>query len=119
MAQIAELMRANLVEVFGERDGERRRAAIARIHRPDVVFHDPEAPAVGHEALHAGVQAILDGAPPEFGFSPAGPVRVNDDLGYLPWNLGAEGAPQAVRGVDIRLVRDGLTAHLYTLLLTD
>jgi hypothetical protein len=35
MAEIAELMRANLLEVFGERDGERRRAAIARIHQPD------------------------------------------------------------------------------------
>jgi hypothetical protein len=119
MAEIAELMQANLLQVFGERDGERRRAAIARIHQPDVVFHESDAQAVGHEALHARVQAILDGAPPEFVFSPAGPVRVSDDLGHLPWNFGPEGAPPAVRGVDIALVRGGLIAHLYTLLLTD
>jgi len=112
-------MRANLLEVFGERDGERRRAAIARLHRPDVVFHDPGGPVAGHDALHAKVQSILDDAPPEFAFSAAGPVRVNDDLGYLPWNFGPAGAPPVVRGVDIALVRDGLIADLYTLLLAD
>jgi len=82
-------MPANPVEVFGERDGERRRAAIARIHQPDVVFHDPGGPVTGHEALHGKVQGILDGAPP------------------------------VVRGVDIALVRDGRIAQLYTLLLTE
>ncbi|HWT93557.1 MAG TPA: nuclear transport factor 2 family protein [Solirubrobacteraceae bacterium] len=116
--EITALMTANLLEVFGERDAGRRREAIARIYHPDVEFADPDATVVGHEALDAKAQGILDGAP-GFVFSPAGPVYVNNDLGYLAWQLGPEGAPPVVRGVDIALVRDGLIAKVYTLLLQD
>jgi hypothetical protein len=118
MAEIADLMRANLLEVFGERDPERRKAAIARTHHPDVTFTDPEEAVIGREAIEAKAQRILDGAP-DFVFAPDGPVRVAGELGYLAWGFGPEGAPPAVRGMDIALVRDGLIARIYTLLLTD
>lgn len=118
MPEIDELMRANLLEVFGERDGERRREAIARTYHEDVEFSDPDEVVTGHEALDAKAQKILDGAPPEFAFAPGGPVRVNQDLGYLAWDFGPPGAPPAVQGVDIALVRDGLIAKVYTLLLS-
>jgi hypothetical protein len=118
MASIAELMLGNLGEVFNERDADRRRAAIARIHAPEVEFSDPEATVTGHEALDAKAQALLD-ASPGFVFTPGGPVRVVRDLGYLPWNFGPEGQPPVVQGADIALVRDGLIVSLYTLLLTD
>ena len=118
MAEIAELMRANLLDVFGERDPERRRAAIARTYHPDVVFSVGDDKSIGHEALDAAVKDILDGAP-DFAFSPDGDILVNDDLGYLAWKLGPEGAPPVVRGLDIALVRDGLIVRLYTFLLTE
>lgn len=118
MAETTELMRANLLDVFGERDVERRRAAIARIYHPDVEFADPDATVTGHDALDAKAQAILDDAP-DFAFAPAGRAYVNNDLGYLAWELGPEGGPPVVRGVDIALVRDGLIAKVYTLLLQD
>lgn len=118
MATTEELMRATLLEVFDERDGERRRAAIARTYAPDVRFSDPDEVVVGHAALDAKAQGILDGAP-DFVFSPAGKVHVSDDLGYLAWNFGPEGQPPAVRGVDVAHVRDGLITSIYTLLLTD
>jgi hypothetical protein len=63
-------------------------------------------------------QGLLDGAP-DFVFSPAGDVRVVQDLGYLAWNLGPEGQPPVVRGVDVALVEGGLIARVYTLLLAD
>jgi hypothetical protein len=116
---IPELMRANLLDVFGERDPERRRAAIERTYHPDVVFSDPDALVTGHDALHAKAQKILNDAPADFAFSPAGKVYVNHDMGYLAWHLGPEGADPIVRGVDIALVRDGLIASVYTLLLDD
>ena len=116
MATIEELMRANLLDVFNERDGDRRRAAVARTYAPDVRFSDPDGTVVGHDALDAKAQTILDGAP-GFVFSPVGPVRINHDLGYLEWNLGPEGQPPAVRGLDIALVADGVITTLYTLLL--
>ena len=93
-------------------------AAIARTYAADVEFADPEAVVVGHAALDAKAQQILDGAP-GFAFTPAGEVQVNHDLGYLAWNLGPEGADPVVRGVDIALVKDGVIAKLYTLLLSD
>ncbi|MEU7588278.1 nuclear transport factor 2 family protein [Micromonospora sp. NPDC049230] len=118
MATIEQLMHANLLEVFNERDPERRRAAIARTYTPDVRFFDPDQVVEGHGALNAKAQDILDGAP-GLVFSPAGPVRVNHDLGYLEWQLGPQGRPPVVRGVDIALVDDGRISSVHTLLLTD
>lgn len=118
MATIEELMTANLLQVFGERDGEKRRAAIARTYTPEVRFSDPEEVVVGHDALDAKAQKILDGAP-GFAFTPGGPIYVNQDLGYLAWNFGPEGAPPVVKGIDIALAQDGLIASVYTLLLKD
>lgn len=118
MAEIEALMQANLLEVFGERDADRRRAAIARTYVADVKFADPDEIVVGHDALDAKAQQILDGAP-DFVFSPAGPVYVNHDMGYLAWNLGPEGAPPVVRGVDVAFVEGGLIASVHTVLLKD
>jgi SnoaL-like protein len=118
MPDIADLMHANLLEVFGERDPERRRAAIDRTYAPDVRFSDPDELVVGRDALDAKAQRLLDGAP-DFVFTPAGPVHVNHDLGYLRWSFGPAGAPPAAKGLDIALVEDGVIASLYTILLTE
>ena len=116
MATIEELMQANLGAVFSERDASRRRAAIARTYAPDVVFSDPEGTVTGHEALDAKAQAVLEQSP-DFVFAPASEINVVDDLGYLAWNLGPEGQPPVVRGADIALVKNGVIARLYTVLL--
>ncbi|MGJ6965394.1 nuclear transport factor 2 family protein [Streptosporangium sp. G11] len=118
MATIEQLMHANLLEVFNERDSERRRAAIVRVYAPGVRFSDPEETVEGHDALDAKAQKILDDAP-GFVFTPGGPVQVSQDLGYLPWNFGPAGQPPVVHGVDIALVADGLITTVHTLLLTD
>ncbi|MEJ2869724.1 nuclear transport factor 2 family protein [Actinomycetospora sp. OC33-EN08] len=115
MATIEALMHANLLEVFGERDPDRRAAAIARTYAPDVVFSDPEESLTGHDALGAKAQSLLDQAP-GFVFAADGPVHVVDDLGHLSWTLGPEGGDPVVRGTDIALVRDGVIARLYTFL---
>jgi len=81
-----------------------------------VVFADPDAAVVGHEALNAKAQEILDGAAPDFMFAPDGDFYQAQDLGYLAWTFGPVGAP-VVHGVDMGLVRDGLLAKVYTVLL--
>ncbi|GAA3563203.1 hypothetical protein GCM10022197_18440 [Microlunatus spumicola] len=118
MATIEDLMHANLFEVFAERDPERRMAAVRRTYTADVAFADPDEAVVGHEALSAKAQQILDSSP-GFVFRAAGPVRVNHDLGYLAWDFGPEGQPPVVSGVDVALVEDGLITKVYTLLLGD
>lgn len=118
MASVPELMQANLLEVFNERDAERRRAAIERTYTPDVRFLDPDGIVTGRDALDAKAGRLLHQSP-GFAFSAAGPVLVNHDLGYLAWNLGPEGSPPVVRGMDIAFVADGLITTVYTQLLTD
>jgi hypothetical protein len=116
--QIESLMKANLHEVFGQRDPALRRAAIERTYTEDVVFLDPDEVVEGWDALDAKAGALLEGAP-GFVFSEAGSIYVNHDMGYLAWNLGPEGQPPVVRGVDSCFVRDGRIAKVYTLLLKD
>ena len=44
---IAALMHANLHDVFGERDDQRRIEEITRTYTDDVAFTDPDGPRVG------------------------------------------------------------------------
>lgn len=115
MQELEQLMNANLLEVFGERDRDRRREAIARTYTEDVIFADPEGQVQGHTALDAKAEQILAGSP-GFVFRPDGDFSHAQDLGYLAWAFGPEGAP-VVHGVDIGFVRDGLLAKVYTILL--
>jgi len=113
---VEELMTANLLEVFGERDHTKRLAAIKRIYVENVVFSDPDEVVIGHDALNAKAQKILDEAP-GFVFAPGGPVLVNHELGYLAWTFGPEGQPPVVHGLDIALVENGVIEKVFTLLL--
>jgi hypothetical protein len=112
---LESLMHANLFDVFGERDPERRREAIERTYAPDVAFLDPDEVVVGHDALHAKAQRLLDEAP-GFVFSPAGPVYENHGMGYLAWHFGPDGAPPVVSGMDICFIEGDVIAKVYTLL---
>jgi hypothetical protein len=118
MITLNDLMQANLMEVFNERDDTARRAAIARTYSPDVQFSDPDEVVTGHEALNAKARRLLDEAP-TFVFSPMGPILINHDLGYRAWGFGPDGGSPVVRGMDIALVEDGLIKKIYTLLLSD
>ncbi|NAZ76665.1 nuclear transport factor 2 family protein [Kineococcus sp. T13] len=111
-------MHANLLEVFAERDPERRRAAIERTYVPEVTFADPEETVVGRQALDEKAQRLLDESP-GFVFSPGGPVQVVQDLGYLAWRFGPEGGEPVVRGADVALVEGGLITAVYTMLLPE
>ncbi|GAB3605682.1 hypothetical protein GCM10027413_10910 [Conyzicola nivalis] len=116
MSTAESLMRANLLEVFAERDPQRRTTAIARTYTDDVVFTDPDDSAIGHDAIHRKAQEVLDGAP-DFVFRAGGPVYEAGDLAYLAWEFGPEGQPAVVSGVDVGFVEGERLAKVYTLLL--
>ena len=78
VAGVDELLRRNLLEVFGERDGERRRAAMATVLGADVLFQDPEGAVRGRDEVDAKVAALLADAP--FVFRLTGPVRDQSHL---------------------------------------
>jgi len=114
MASVAELLHANLHEVFNNRDAEARRDAIDRVYTDDVTFADPEGTTVGRAALGSKAAALLDRAPAEFAFVEDSIPYIGEDSGALAWAFGPAGAP-VVRGIDIITVRDGRIDSVRTL----
>jgi SnoaL-like domain len=113
---IAALMHANLLEVFNERDHERRRAAIARTYADDIRWTDDDGVTTGRDALDAKA-AELQAKLGDLQFIATGPVYQTLGLGYLAFQLVKPGssAPE-VSGFDVAIVRDGIIAELYTVL---
>ena len=113
---IAELMHANLLEVFNQRDHELRRAAIAHTYADDIRWTEDDGITIGHEALNAKaieLQARLG----DLRFIAAGPTYQTLGLGYLAFQLVEPGGNTPVSsGFDVAIVRDGVIAELYTVL---
>ena len=104
----------SLLDVFGERDADARRAAAHRVFAPDVVFVDAEAEVVGVDGLLAKVEGLLGSAPPDWVFAEAGGADGLGDLGRASWTFGPPDGPAGVTGSDIVLVSDGRIRRLYT-----
>ena len=103
---IPDLMRRNLLEVFGGRDPVARRAAIEELYDPAVRFADPEGSGVGQDAIHAAAEAVLTRFP-DFHFALVAPPTAVGDLGRLAWEMRTPDDDVTVRGMDIALIADG------------
>jgi hypothetical protein len=73
-------MERNVLEVFGERDSERRKSVINELCAENCTFFEADDKIVGRDALNANVEQILKEAP-GFVFRLTGPADVNHDLG--------------------------------------
>lgn len=116
---IVGLMEANLLEVFNERDADRRWSVVNRIHAPDVRWADGEEVVVGRERLHAKAQQLLDGPLAGLGFTKSGQVHQVANMGFLAFDIFAPGASEGeplVSGFDVALVENGVIAQLFTVL---
>jgi hypothetical protein len=112
---ISDLMEANLLGVFNERDARRRASAIESTYAPDVRWTDDDGTTVGREALEAkaiALQSQIQG----LAFAKAGPVYQTRGLGYQAWTLGPEGGDPVATGFDVAVVRDDLVSELYTVI---
>jgi SnoaL-like domain len=112
-ATVSDLMEANLLAVFNERDPQRRASAIESTYSEDVRWTDDEGTTVGREALEAkaiALQSQLHG----LAFTKASPVYETHGFGYLAWKLGPDGGDAVASGFDAAIVRDGLISDLYT-----
>jgi hypothetical protein len=112
---VSDLMEANLLGVFNERDAQRRASAIESTYAPDVRWTDDEGITVGREALEAKARA-LQSQMHGLVFTKAGPVYQTRGFGYLAWKLGPEGGDAVATGFDAAVVRDGLIFELYTVI---
>lgn len=111
----AELLHANLHRVFGERDGEARRAAIAELCTDDIRFADHDGVSVGRDELDRRVAVLQQRMPIDAGFSEVGPAYAEGDAAAIAWVVGPVEAP-VVRGLDLITIRDGRIAELRVLL---
>jgi len=115
MSTNADLITAELLTIFGERDASKRLEAMGRLYTDDITFADHEGVVSGFEAINAKIEALLAGAP-GFVFTVAGPVHEVQDLATLDWNFGPAGQAPVVSGTDIVTVRDGRIATLHAYL---
>jgi hypothetical protein len=109
---ITALMERNLLEVFGERDPDARRATIAEIYTPDVRFVDPEGSGTGHDGIDAAAATVLARFP-DLHFAPAAPPTAIGDLGRAGWELRDADDVAVVRGMDIATVADGRITRIW------
>ena len=111
---IDTLIKRNLREVFGERDAKKRREAIAELWTEDCVFIDHSGKSHGRDELDRAV-AVLHQRLPDYVFSELRPVDLLHESGRLAWSFGRPGQ-QAIKGVDVALVRDGRISLMLTFL---
>jgi hypothetical protein len=112
---VSDLMEANLLGVFNERDAHRRVSTIESTYTPDVRWTDDDGIAIGREALEAKASA-LQSQMQGLVFAKAGPVYQTRGLGYLAWRLGPEGGDAVASGFDVAVVRGDLISELYTVI---
>ena len=113
---LADLMLKNLSEVFGERDSERRMAAIKNLYSEDPVFFEADQRFEGRESISDAVAALQASLPAEIEFSAVAPPARNHDVGRLYWRLGPAGSPPVVNGMDIAQFKNGRIHSLYVFL---
>ena len=78
---LADLMLKNLSEVFGERNSERRMAAIKSVYSEEAVFFEAEQRFEGRQAISDAVAALQASFPAEFEFSAVAPLPALTTLG--------------------------------------
>jgi hypothetical protein len=90
VAGIETLLNRNLLEVFGEGDPARRRAAIRELYTEDCVLYVPPGAFVGHDALDK-FAGDLRATHPHFVYMPHGAPQVLHNSGRLAWGSGPKG----------------------------
>ena len=111
---IETLIKRNLHEVFGERDGKKRREAIAQLWTEDCVFIDHSGKRHGRDELDRAVAALHQRLP-SYVFSELRPVDLLHESGRLAWSYGRPGQ-EPIKGVDVVLVRDDRISLMLTFL---
>jgi hypothetical protein len=109
---VNELLKRNLLAIFGERDSVARMKELETIWLPEGVFVDPGGRHVGLSAINSKVTE-LQARFPDYAFTERGPVDVMHGIGRLAWGYGPEDNRGAVTGVDIAVTRDGRLLELY------
>ena len=107
-------MRANLANVFNERDAGKRIRAIGGLYADSAALYEPpDTAAEGHAAISEAVTRLLASLPPDFVFTATGPALGHHGIGRLRWQAGPPNGPVAVNGMDIARFQGGRIRSLH------
>jgi hypothetical protein len=109
------LLMRNLIEVFGENDPQRRKAAIREIYAEDAVVHAPPGIVIGHAALDK-FAGDLRASHPHYVYTPVDDPQVLHDSARVAWGSGPKSDVPAYTGEDVIIVRNGKISALYVYL---
>ncbi|MFG2502173.1 nuclear transport factor 2 family protein [Streptomyces sp. NPDC048441] len=103
---------AAYISVWNERDQQARRAILADVLTPDVVYVDPNTTAEGRTAIDAYIEGWQKQSPGMvFSF---GEVRSHHDLAHFRWGFGrSTGSPPVARGWDTVVLANGRISRVY------
>jgi hypothetical protein len=109
---ISTLLTRNLIDVFGENNSTRRRAAINEIFTEDCVFYEPGGVHRGRDEIDR-VAGELRASHPDFRYQPAAPPEELGNAGRVRWVEGLPSEAPVFAGTDFVIVRDGRIAVVY------
>src|SRR5271169_4770342 len=113
MSSISTLLTRNLLDVFGDGDASRRRAAIDEIYSEDGVFYDPTSGAHRGRDEIDRIAGTIRATHPDFRYTPTAQPEELHNAGRIRWVSGRPGEAPAYAGTDFIIARDGRIAALY------
>jgi hypothetical protein len=109
---IPDLMSANLLRIFNERNRRRLAAAIRAMYAKDCFFADAIESVSGWDGVHDKVDR-LHAAHPGFVFQPSGPAVAHHGLACQRWRFGPPDACDAITGIDVATFEKSFIKALY------
>ena len=110
---ISTLLTRNLLDVFGENDPSRRRAAIDEIFTDDCVFYEPNGGVYRGRDEIERIAGVIRATRPDFRYQPIAEPEEMGNAGRIKWVEGRPGETPAIAGTDFIIVRDGRIAAVY------
>lgn len=110
------ILRANLEQVFSERDADKRIAAIDALFSADPTMYEPDGVVTGKQAISDVAGALLEQFGPDFSFVAQGVAVGHHGMAYLRWQAGPKEGPVVVTGADVAEIIDGKIVRLWVLL---
>lgn len=114
MSAIPDLMAANLLRIFNERNRRRRAAAIRAIYAKDCFFSDGADAVLGWDGIHDTADR-LQSVHPGFVFQITGLTVVHHGFAYQRWRFGPREARNVIIGVDVAFFEKGFIKGLIRL----
>jgi hypothetical protein len=114
MSAIPDLMAANLLRIFNERNRRRRAAAIRAIYAKDCFFTDGRNSVWGWDGVHNTVDR-LHSVHPGFVFQATGLAVAHHGLACQRWRFGPREARDIITGVDVAFFEKGSIKSLIRL----